>query len=386
MKHSVLFVCTANQCRSPMAAALFARLLEHTALKGEAEWQIASAGTWAKAGIPAIPHAITAMRELGVSIEHHRSQAITGPMLARFDLVLAMCQDHLEGILAEFPALTGKVFLLSQMSGQRFDIEDPAGGPLSGVRVVAKDLDMLLGKGLERIMAHLRGAPVVEAVPGQRAAAPQPKLAAPRIHPSAEVSEHASIASGTSIWNNAQVRSDVHIGESCVIGKNVYIDAHVTIGSRVKIQNNVSIFHGVTIDDGVFVGPHVCFTNDMQPRAINPDGTLKGADNWQVTETFVAYGAAIGANATIRCGVRIGQWAMIGAGSVVTRDVPDYGLVLGNPARLQGYVCPCGNRLDLDAESLSGVCPACANEYPLQDSVFLRKLRTLERAQTSEVA
>ena len=180
-----------------------------------------------------------------------------------------------------------------------------------------------------------------------------------RIHPTADVSAQASIADGSSIWNNAQVRDQAQIGADCIIGKNVYIDAQVCIGNRVKIQNNVSVFHGVTLADGVFVGPHVCFTNDLQPRAINPDGALKEASDWQVTETQVGYGAAIGANATIRCGVTIGQWAMIGAGSVVTHDVPDYGLVLGNPARLRGYVCPCGKKLTINSETQVGTCPAC---------------------------
>ena len=193
-----------------------------------------------------------------------------------------------------------------------------------------------------------------------------------RIHPTADVSAQASIAEGSSIWNNAQVRDRAQIGADCIIGKNVYIDAQVCIGNRVKIQNNVSVFHGVTLADGVFVGPHVCFTNDMQPRAINPDGALKAATDWRVTETQVGYGAAIGANSTIRCGVTIGQWAMIGAGSVVTHDVPDYGLVLGNPARLRGYVCPCGEKLTINAETQVGTCPACGKQIQLAENLSPR--------------
>ena len=113
----------------------------------------------------------------------------------------------------------------------------------------------------------------------------------------------------------------------------------------LKIQNYVSVFHGVTLEDGVFVGPHVCFTNDLFPRAVNPDGTLKSGDDWKLSKTLIKEGAGLGANSTIRCGVTVGKWAIIGAGSVVTRDVPDYGLVWGNPARLHGFVSPSGEKL-----------------------------------------
>lgn len=166
-----------------------------------------------------------------------------------------------------------------------------------------------------------------------------------RLHPTAEVSEGAQIGEGTSIWHQAQIREAAAIGRNCVIGKGVYIDVAVSIGDNVKIQNYATLFHGVTIEDGVFIGPHVCFTNDFRPRAINSDGSLKSADNWVVSPTLIQHGASLGANSTIICGITIGRWAMVGAGSVVTRDVPDYGLVWGNPARLQGFVCPCGERL-----------------------------------------
>src|SRR5512142_2718622 len=163
-----------------------------------------------------------------------------------------------------------------------------------------------------------------------------------RIHASAEVSDKASIGDGTSIWHNSQVREGARLGNNCILGKGVYIDAGVIIGDNVKIQNYVSVFHGVTIEDGVFIGPHVCFTNDMRPRAVNPDGSLKAADDWVLSETVVKRGAALGANSTIRCGITIGEWVMIGSDSVVTKDVPAYGLVKGNPARLHGFVCACG--------------------------------------------
>lgn len=179
------------------------------------------------------------------------------------------------------------------------------------------------------------------------------------IHPTAEVSKQATLGDGTYVWNFAQIREGVVAGEHCVFGKGTYVDARVRIGDRVKIQNNASIFHGVTLESGVFIGPHVCFTNDLHPRAINPDMSRKEPTDWIVMPTLVKFGAAIGANSTIRCGVTIGQWAMIGAGSVVTKAVPDYGLAFGAPAKLHGYVCPCGQRLN-DA----GRCGQCGFELP----------------------
>jgi UDP-2-acetamido-3-amino-2,3-dideoxy-glucuronate N-acetyltransferase len=188
-------------------------------------------------------------------------------------------------------------------------------------------------------------------------------LATVRIHPSAEVAESATIGLGTHVWHGCQVREHAVIGAECILAKNVYIDAGVRVGCRVKIQNNVSLFHGVTLEDGVFVGPHACFTNDKTPRAINPDGTRKGASDWVVAPTLVRYGASIGAGAVIVCGVTIGRFAMIAAGAVVTRDVRDHGLVAGVPARLIGLVCACGERLADDAPAGQAVCCArCLRE------------------------
>jgi acetyltransferase-like isoleucine patch superfamily enzyme len=188
------------------------------------------------------------------------------------------------------------------------------------------------------------------------------------IHPSAEVSPHASIGQDTKIWHQAQVREDAQIGQSCIVGKGVYIDFGVVIGSNVKIQNGAFIYHGVTIEDGVFVGPGVCFTNDVFPRAIAPLGALKTDADWEVGRTLVRYGASLGAGAIILPDLVIGQFAMVGAGAVVTRNVPDYGLVLGNPARLVGYVCRCGQRLS-ERERRSTVlfmeCLICQSRYEL---------------------
>jgi UDP-2-acetamido-3-amino-2,3-dideoxy-glucuronate N-acetyltransferase len=187
-----------------------------------------------------------------------------------------------------------------------------------------------------------------------------------RIHSTAEVSAEAVIGPGTNIWNQAQVRERARIGSGCTIGKNVYVDADVVLGDRVKIGNNVSLFHGVTVEDGVFVGPHVCFTNDRIPRAVNRDGSTKTDADWEVTPIVVRYGAALGANATILAGVTIGRWAMVGAGSVVTRDVADHELVAGNPARRLGGVCVCGEPLrDLpDGARFTGACPRCGTRFP----------------------
>jgi len=172
-----------------------------------------------------------------------------------------------------------------------------------------------------------------------------------RIHPTAEVSEQAEIGKGTSIWHQAQVREGARIGRNCILSKGVYVDSGVVLGDNVKVQNYVSIYHGVTIEDGVFCGPHCVFTNDKRPRAINADGSLKSADDWELTRTSIKQGASIGANAVIVCGVTVGAWAMIGSGSVVSRDVPANGLVWGNPARLYGFVCSCGRRLQGDEET-----------------------------------
>lgn len=192
-----------------------------------------------------------------------------------------------------------------------------------------------------------------------------------RIHATAEVAESAQIGEGTSIWHQCQIRPDAQIGRNCIFGKGVYVDFGVKIGDNVKVQNYVSIYHGVEIEGGVFIGPHVCFTNDNLPRAINPDGTLKSADDWVLGRILIKHGAALGANSTILPKVIIGEWAIVGSGSVVSKDVPAYGLVYGNPARLHGFVCPCGQRLEAaeqDAQTVLARCPKCGAqiEIPLQ--------------------
>lgn len=157
------------------------------------------------------------------------------------------------------------------------------------------------------------------------------------IHPSANVSDKAHIGEGTKVWINVQIRENARIGEGCILSKDVYVDQAVRIGDRCKIQNGVSVYHGVTIGDDVFVGPYVAFTNDRVPRAFNTD--------WHVTETKVETGASLGANSTIVCGITIGEYAMVAAGSVVTKDVPPYTLVMGNPAKPVGKIDKMGNRI-----------------------------------------
>ncbi len=157
------------------------------------------------------------------------------------------------------------------------------------------------------------------------------------VHPTANVSPDAVIGEGSKIWINVQVREKARIGRDCIISKDVYIDHAVVIGDRCKIQNSVSVYNGVTIDEEVFVGPNAVFTNDRLPRAFNV--------NWQITPTHICRGASIGANATIVCGVTVGEYAMVAAGSVVTKDVPPYTLVMGNPARLVSRIDKAGNRV-----------------------------------------
>lgn len=174
------------------------------------------------------------------------------------------------------------------------------------------------------------------------------------IHATAIVEEGAVIGDGTGVWHHAHVRAGAIVGTGCVIGKNVYIGAGVRIGDGCKIQNNALVYEGATVGDGVFIGPGAIVANDRRPRAINPDGTVKAAHDWTLAETRIERGASIGAGAILVPPVTIGAWAMVAAGAVVARDVEAHRLVAGNPARVAGWVCACGERTQPDEK-----CPAC---------------------------
>lgn len=202
-----------------------------------------------------------------------------------------------------------------------------------------------------------------------------------QIHPTADVSPHAKIGGGTRVWHQAQVREHVSIGENCVIGKNVYVDLRVEIGSGCKIQNNASIYFPAKIEDDVFVGPSVTFTNDLYPRAFIWD------DARHTKLTLVRKGASIGADAVVIGGVEVGEYALVAAGSIVTHDVPPHGLVMGNPARLRGFVCKCGFKLDLakakkekSGAAVAVKCVKCGETVKIPASDF-EKLDKLEKTQ-----
>jgi UDP-2-acetamido-3-amino-2,3-dideoxy-glucuronate N-acetyltransferase len=159
------------------------------------------------------------------------------------------------------------------------------------------------------------------------------------------------------------VREGAVVGAGSIIGAGVYVGADVRLGRNCKVQNNALLYEGVELEDGVFVGPQVCFTNDFLPRAVNPDLSLKSAADWHVGRTLVREGASVGAQSVVVTGITIGKWALVGAGSVVTRDVPDHGLAYGQPATLRGWVCYCARRLEL--RDGAGWCTHCQRRVGL---------------------
>ncbi len=181
------------------------------------------------------------------------------------------------------------------------------------------------------------------------------------VHPSSYVDEGAVIGEGTKIWHFSHIQSGARIGKNCSIGQNVNIATNVRVGDQVKIQNNVSIYEGVELEDYVFCGPSMVFTNILNPRSEFPQ---RGSEFYK--KTRVGRSASIGANATIVCGHTIGRCAFVGAGSVVTRDVPAYALVYGNPAVVRGWVCACGTRLAFDDEK--ALCSRCGRKYRKQNN------------------
>ena len=177
------------------------------------------------------------------------------------------------------------------------------------------------------------------------------------VHESSYIDDGAQIGQGTKIWHFCHVMPQARIGQNCNIGQNVFIAADVVIGNNVKIQNNVSLYTGVIVEDDVFLGPSMVLTN-----VINPRSHVARRDEYQ--STLIKRGASIGANATIVCGVTLGQYSFVGAGSVVTQNVPDYALVYGNPARVQGWMCRCGIKLRF-VEGRA-VCESCGSGYVKQ--------------------
>lgn len=207
------------------------------------------------------------------------------------------------------------------------------------------------------------------------------KSAKPRffVHKTAVIEDHVSIGEGTKIWHFSQVRQGTKIGENCVIGKSVFIDFETQIGNNVKIQNHAIIYHQAIIDNGVFIGPNVCFTNDKNPRAINPDGSPKKASDWQVSTIHVGQGASIGAHSVILPGLDIGEFALAGSGSVITKDVPPFALVFGNPAKIRGFVCRCGKKIQefhQSDEVIVGKC-FCGLNIPVDRTTY-KELKSKE--------
>ena len=181
------------------------------------------------------------------------------------------------------------------------------------------------------------------------------------IHPSSVIDEGALIGNGTKIWHFSHLMPLSIIGENCILGQNVFIDNNVTIGNGVKIQNNVSVYNGVNLEDDVFIGPSVVFTNVINPRSF-----IERKNEFR--KTRIKKGATVGANATILCGIEIGTYSLIGAGSVVIKNVPDFALMVGNPASQIGWVSIIGNKLLFD-ESGRAICPSTGGEYKLVDKL-----------------
>jgi acetyltransferase-like isoleucine patch superfamily enzyme len=179
------------------------------------------------------------------------------------------------------------------------------------------------------------------------------------IHPTADVAESADIGRGTRVWHQAQVRERAHVGEECILGKGSYVDFEVRIGDRCKLQNGVFVYHGFDLESGVFLGPGAMLLNDKNPRAVNPDGSLKSDADWTVSKGVIRQGASIGGGAVVLPGVTIGRFALVGSGAVVTRDVPDHGIVYGNPARLQAFACPSGHKLEAPERVAGGMRLRC---------------------------
>ena len=187
------------------------------------------------------------------------------------------------------------------------------------------------------------------------------------VDPTAIIDKEVSPGSGTKVWHFVHIMEDAKIGKECIIADYVYVGRGVKIGNKVKLENRATVFEGVTIEDNVFVGPHVTFTNDPYPRSFNTD--------WKILQTRVKEGSSIGAGAVIVCGTTIGEYALVGAGSVVTENIPPHALAYGNPARVRGFVCRCGRKLETTEKKRTYVvmeCPVCNEKYKISTEDYER--------------
>jgi acetyltransferase-like isoleucine patch superfamily enzyme len=190
------------------------------------------------------------------------------------------------------------------------------------------------------------------------------------VDPTAIIDNRVSLGSGTKVWHFVHIMEDAKIGNECVLADYVYVGRGVKIGNGVKLENRATVYEGVKIEDKVFVGPHVTFTNDLYPRSFNTD--------WKILQTLVKEGSSIGAGTVIVCGVTIGEYALIGAGSIVTENIPPHALAYGNPARIRGFVCRCAKKLETEEKKKNHVsmkCPFCNEKYniPVEDYARIEK-------------
>jgi UDP-2-acetamido-3-amino-2,3-dideoxy-glucuronate N-acetyltransferase len=204
--------------------------------------------------------------------------------------------------------------------------------------------------------------------------AERPGSVSVRIQPSAQVDETAEVGDGTSVWDLAQIREGARLGLNCVVGRGAYVGPGVRIGDNVKLQNHALVYEPAVLADGVFIGPAVVFTNDHFPRAVTPDGRLKRGDDWEAVGVVVEEGASVGARSVCVAPVRLGRWALVAAGAVVTRDVPDFALVAGVPARRIGWVGRAGARLvERDGEPGVWECPSTGALHDEKDGELVER-------------